>query len=471
MTSVATIFGAVPIALGFGSSSRAPLGVAVVSGMATATLLTLYVTPVIYATLADAVDRLRGKRGVAVAAATVGALLLAPRAHGEELGLGRALAIAKEHNLDLAEAGAVRDQAHAGEAAARAVVLPSVSATGSIEYGVGQFTGAAPIWSGQGLGHLGVPLIEPSGWAAIGAARTRADAADQATVAALEQVLSDAGARYVALARAQQAVAEAEALVARSGRLLELARDRVTVGSGAPIEQTRAEVQARQDELRLVQARNDLETARLQLVEYLGLPLDADLAAVAGPVATAPAGDPTRPDLAAAELATEAATLDRRSAALGVLPTVEAYADGGVLRTAETHPIASVGVEATVPLLTGTARRSQVDLLDAVAAQRGLEQQDLEREVSVQVKVADANVATGEQAWALAKEARRLAEQEVALAEDRFATGASSNVEVVEAQARLSTATTGEVDALAAYNLALIEAWRARGRLAELIAN
>ncbi len=52
MTSVATIGGAVPIALGVSGQGRAALGIAVVFGMATATFFTLYVTPVVYATLA-----------------------------------------------------------------------------------------------------------------------------------------------------------------------------------------------------------------------------------------------------------------------------------------------------------------------------------------------------------------------------------------------------------------------------------
>jgi multidrug efflux pump len=57
MTSVATIGGAVPIALGLSGASRASLGVAVVGGMLSATFLSLYVTPVVYAALAT-----RGRR-------------------------------------------------------------------------------------------------------------------------------------------------------------------------------------------------------------------------------------------------------------------------------------------------------------------------------------------------------------------------------------------------------------------------
>ena len=54
MTSFATIFGVLPIAIGFGAGAEArqPLGLAVVGGMFFSTFLTLVLVPVVYMLLA-----------------------------------------------------------------------------------------------------------------------------------------------------------------------------------------------------------------------------------------------------------------------------------------------------------------------------------------------------------------------------------------------------------------------------------
>ena len=55
MTSLSTILGILPIALalGAGSGSRVSMGIAVIGGLLFATVLTLYVIPVIYSFLSE----------------------------------------------------------------------------------------------------------------------------------------------------------------------------------------------------------------------------------------------------------------------------------------------------------------------------------------------------------------------------------------------------------------------------------
>ena len=63
MTTLAALFGALPLALesGTGSELRFPLGVTIIGGLLLSQLLTLYTTPVIYLAL----ERLRRARGAA----------------------------------------------------------------------------------------------------------------------------------------------------------------------------------------------------------------------------------------------------------------------------------------------------------------------------------------------------------------------------------------------------------------------
>ena len=64
MTTMAALMGAVPIAVGWGAgaSTRRPLGVAVVGGLAFSQLVTLYVTPVFYTYLDEWQQRFSRRR-------------------------------------------------------------------------------------------------------------------------------------------------------------------------------------------------------------------------------------------------------------------------------------------------------------------------------------------------------------------------------------------------------------------------
>jgi hydrophobic/amphiphilic exporter-1 (mainly G- bacteria), HAE1 family len=65
MTTMAALFGTLPIALGVGAGAavRRPLGLAVVGGLLFSQLVTLYLTPVYYTFLEALVARVRNRWG------------------------------------------------------------------------------------------------------------------------------------------------------------------------------------------------------------------------------------------------------------------------------------------------------------------------------------------------------------------------------------------------------------------------
>ena len=64
MTTMAALFGALPLAFGTGTGSelRRPLGITIVGGLIVSQLLTLYTTPVVYLSLDNLRLRMRRRR-------------------------------------------------------------------------------------------------------------------------------------------------------------------------------------------------------------------------------------------------------------------------------------------------------------------------------------------------------------------------------------------------------------------------
>jgi len=146
MTTLAMIFGMLPLALGIGAGAeeRAPMARAVVGGLVTSTFLTLLVVPVVYTLLADLAAWMRrrwdGKR--AAAGAVVGLLVLlhgipslelpaaaAESAAVENLTLDEALRATVANNRDVAKAAELRTFLEGKYVEERASALPQFLGT------------------------------------------------------------------------------------------------------------------------------------------------------------------------------------------------------------------------------------------------------------------------------------------------------------------------------------------------------
>jgi multidrug efflux pump len=72
MTTMAALFGALPLAFGTGTGSelRRPLGITIAGGLIVSQMLTLYTTPVVYLFFDRLRLRFRGKQPVALVPGT-----------------------------------------------------------------------------------------------------------------------------------------------------------------------------------------------------------------------------------------------------------------------------------------------------------------------------------------------------------------------------------------------------------------
>jgi HAE1 family hydrophobic/amphiphilic exporter-1 len=159
MTTLAMIFGMLPLALGIGAGAeeRAPMARAVVGGLITSTFLTLLVVPVVYTLLDDVAFWMRRRwDGKKAAAAVVGLLVLlqgipslgpagafAADSPVEILTLDDVIRITLEDNRDIRKALELRNSMEGKYVEERAAALP-------------QLVGAA-----RGVRSWGIPRWEP----------------------------------------------------------------------------------------------------------------------------------------------------------------------------------------------------------------------------------------------------------------------------------------------------------------------
>src|SRR5690606_16665200 len=110
----------------------------------------------------------------------------------------------------------------------------------------------------------------------------------------------------------------------------------------------------------------------------------------------------------------------------------------------------------SLPLFTGFSRRNQVESARIAAANANEQVRAQELMLRTQVHNAARNVETARRTAELQGRIRATSAEELALAQERFALGLASSIEVADAQANLSQAERDEITALYAFHRSIV---------------
>ncbi len=292
MTTLAMIFGMLPLALGIGAGAeeRAPMARAVVGGLITSTFLTLLVVPIVYTLLDDLAAWIRrvwdGKKATSVVVGLLVLLLGAPSFGPpaafagdspavEILTLDEALRAAVESNRDVGKAIELRTSLEGRYVEERAAALPQFLATAEAlrSWDESQVIFGVPPSSNRYAAQVGVsqPLYSSGAVAAgIRAAGKGLATADDRLRIARQAVLREVYAVFhdILLARELNRIAIEDR--AQKARHLDEARKKYRAGTATDYDVLAAEVTLQNAGPEVVRTENSVRTFRERLRFLLG---------------------------------------------------------------------------------------------------------------------------------------------------------------------------------------------------------
>jgi outer membrane protein len=210
---------------------------------------------------------------------------LAAQTAPDRLSLADAVALAREHNPDLRAQLGDESVADWGVRSAYAAFLPTASLSGGVSYQgggqarLGNFTaddiglGTTPSYYFSSY-NLGVQVgVDGSSFYRIGQERANRDVVRARYEAADQALRSNVTRQYLSALRTRDAVALAEAELARSEGNLRLAEARHAVESVTMLEVKQAQVERGRAEVELLRSRAQYETERIRLLQLMGVEL------------------------------------------------------------------------------------------------------------------------------------------------------------------------------------------------------
>src|SRR5271154_427966 len=251
--------------------------------------------------------------------------------------------------------------------------------------------------------------------------------------------------------------------------------DQKRAGTTAAIDVLRAHVELQQQQQQLIAQENQVAKDKLALGRVIGLPSGQEFAiADTAPYSPLAAMTPDealrtayeqRADLQSAKASVRAAENSVSAARAERYPNLGVAADYGAVGTTLNSSHGAFTFQAFAKFNIFDGGRISGDVVQARAAlkQRQDELADLGGQIDYQVRAALLDIRTAADQVAVARDNLDLANQTLTQARDRFAAGVTDNIEVVQAQESVATATDSLISALYAHNLAKVGLARALG--------
>lgn len=332
-----------------------------------------------------------------------------------------------------------------------------------------------PIGTFDARAYVSGPFFD---WHAI--QRERGARADESAASyrykdARELVVLAAGNEYLLAIAASARVDAAQAQVESAQALYNKAHDQQVAGLVPAIDVLRAQVELQARQQQLIVARNNYAKQKLVLARTIGLPIAQEFT-LTERAPYEPLTPPTieealrrayssRSDYQAAIWQVEGAEHFRSAATAEHLPTLEFSGNYGAagVNVGSSHGVFQAGATLAIPIFAGG--KAHADSLQAESTLRQARQQlqNLRAQIDFEVRNALLDLNAADDQVHVARTSLDLASQTLEQARDRFTAGVADNLEVVQAQEAVATASENYINSLYAHNVAKVSLARAIG--------
>lgn len=406
------------------------------------------------------------------------------------LTLDQATRAALENNLSIVQADANVGAAQAGVTAAYGGYLPTLSATGSWNRsqtsGVGSatvngvtFEGAATTATSNNFNsslNLNWTLFD--GFAQqgqVGQASSRSISSEYTATRTRQSIVFQVESNYLNVLRNDQLVKVSEGSLKRDRRQLERINESNRVGASSLADVYRQQSQVAGDELLLIQAQNNFDKAKADLVALIGLDVDKEYSFVDPAISTVLSPSEldstsakyanfqqlvqraiaSRPDYKGARESYNAAQSGVTVARSGYLPSLNAFAGYGLssreVRTLTDNKTLNWGLSMRWNLFDGFQTNNSVQ--SAIASRRNAEISltQAERDINAQMKKALLDLEAARKQYEVSQKAVVSAGEDLKIAEERYNLGAGTLLDMLVANANLVSAQANSVNAVYNY--------------------